>query len=68
MAQQITLNVEKVTLIEGDTSDTLYLHLDAPSSYPRMGYTTSVKVETQKGYAREWASKMGIEVTNTIQM
>jgi hypothetical protein len=51
---KITLDVKRVTVLISTGTDKIDLELNAPTSFPEMGYPASAGIEARHGYGVEW--------------
>ena len=60
---EFTFKATKVTVVVSPTStDTIYITLDAPTTFPEMGYKPFFKIEARKGYGVQWCMEnLGVE-------
>ena len=66
--QNLTFDIKKVTVVSRAGTDILTLEVDAPTTFPNLGYAPFIKIELAKGYADEWCEKMGIKIDEYIKV
>lgn len=61
--KEITFKVNSVELLLTDGVDELFLHLDAPTTFPNANLPTTIQINTQQGYGETWAAaNLGMSV------
>lgn len=59
---QLNLKIKKAILLLTDGTDVIRLALDAPSSFPNMGYDTTMTMECQQNYGETYCKEvLGLE-------
>ena len=58
MTQDVTLKVVKATLVTYNHLDTLYLEIEAPTTFPEIGGPPQVQIQAREGYGAEWCRQV----------
>lgn len=57
----LAIKIKKVTIVRGVVgTDKISFNIEAPSSFPNMGYEPYFTIETQAGYAEAWLESIGL--------
>lgn len=57
-----TLKILAATVLMGDGTDQIFLHLDHPTAFPEMKYAPMATLQARQGFGVEWCRKvLGLE-------